>query len=252
MGGGGRRGLLWLVFSYQHTPRPPMCSTGNVGFLDCNPIREDFNLKEQVALRGTGVWMKHCIKYGHTLWSRKKISVIMQDGSAANRSVCLWERSLPSAEHWTILHGIKPQCDVKCKVCCRGALRHPPCSTLPHQRIYTVELNSHGRGTRSSEEALCIQVGPCLFVFAVSPASALFSAFALLVSELCLKQVLGFEEPTESIAVLPFARGRERHSLWRRCNVVMVCAGRGGENHLPRVSNVTLTGLVQAALFEFK
>lgn len=57
--------------------------------------------------------------------SLQRISVIMQDGSAANQSVCLWERSLPSEKHWTVLHSIKPRCDVKCKVGCWAGLRHP-------------------------------------------------------------------------------------------------------------------------------
>lgn len=52
---------------------------------------------------------------------------------------------------------------------------------------------------------------------------------------------LGFEELTENIAWLPFARGRGRHSLWWHCDVGVVC---GGENHLPTVSSLTL----QAAL----
>lgn len=99
---------------------------------------------------------------------------------------------MPSEEHWTSLHSIKPLCDVKCKVGCWGGLRHPLCSTLPYQRIFTVEWNIQRQGTQSSEEALCIQVGPCLFVFSVRHASALVSAaicLFLLVALLCLEQV---------------------------------------------------------------
>lgn len=69
--------------------------------------------------------MKHCSKCVYTFSSRQRISVIMQDGSAENQSVCLYERSLPLEKHWIVLHSIKPLCDVKCKVGCWGGLRHP-------------------------------------------------------------------------------------------------------------------------------
>lgn len=60
----------------------------------------------------------------HAIGSLQRISAIMQDGRTANQSVCLQERSLPLEKHWTVLHSIKPLCDVKCKVGCREGLRH--------------------------------------------------------------------------------------------------------------------------------
>lgn len=70
--------------------------------------------------------MKHCSKCVYMFQSLQRISVIMQDGSTANQSVCLEERSLPSEKRWTVLHSIKPLCDVKCKEGSRGGLGHPP------------------------------------------------------------------------------------------------------------------------------
>lgn len=106
--------------------------------------------------------MKHYSKCVHTFSSLQRISVIMQDGSAANQSVCLQERSLPSEEQWTVLHSIKPPCDVECKVGRRGGLRHPlsvfirlrGAQLSPNERIFTVEQNIHRQGAQSSEEAL--------------------------------------------------------------------------------------------------
>lgn len=179
----------------------------------------------------------------------------MQDGSAANQSVCLWERSLPSEKHWTVLHSIKPRCDVKCKVGCWAGLRHPLsvffclCGAQLYQTkgffffFFTAEQNIHRQGTQSSEEALCIQVQPCLFVFSVRRASALVSAvirlFLLVLLLLCSEQVWDLRSWQEVLRDCLFAWGQGRLSLWWRCGVRVVCAGTDEETHLPRVSNST-------------
>lgn len=61
--------------------------------------------------------------------------------------------------------------------------------------FFNAEQNIHRQGTQSSEEALCIQVQPCLFVFSVRRASALVSTvirlFLLVLLLLCSEQVWG-------------------------------------------------------------
>lgn len=100
------------------------------------------------------------------------------------------------------------------------SLSFPDCAALnftESKHFFTVEWNIHRQGAQSSEGALCIQDSRTVFV-CVQCKTSVSSGFRcdLPVPVRGVAVVfgtgLGYEELTESVAGLPFARGRERHS----------------------------------------